>query len=227
MKNVRVIPLIALAMTASQLLTSGAATGVPRSGAVDGGGGGRSSSTIDSPRQAYGPHGPGTIAITPHSRTRVTNCIPFANNTRFGFTGFIYRNIRPFILRPHDKLAFDLGGLNHQITRRNIYMAVANKNPLPATVDEQQDVQSQGVRATDWVQVVSESQVPENPHGNRIRGDYELRYESERVFRFTGGGLIIGFASSPPPASEISDASKYSLRPIARTQADTSTLGSA
>ena len=37
---------------------------------------------------SHGSHlGPGSIDITPASPTFVSNCIPFGNNTSFGFTG--------------------------------------------------------------------------------------------------------------------------------------------
>jgi hypothetical protein len=45
---------------------------------------------------------------------------------------------------------------------------------------------------------VSDTQVPASPHGNTVIGDYELRYQAEKAFHFKGGGLIVGFGSSPP-----------------------------
>ena len=46
--------------------------------------------------------------------------------------------------------------------------------------------------------MVQESQVPLNPRGNDVFGDYELTYTAEAPFSFPGGGLLIGFQASPP-----------------------------
>mgnify|MGYP001568751560 CR=1 FL=1 len=143
--------------------------------------------------------GPGSIDIIPGSPTYVSNCIPFGNNTWYGFTGFIYRNVPAFNLTPGSKFAFDLGNLNDVDIRRNIYFAVANINPGPAVVSGN-NVVSQGVKSLGWTKVVSDTQIPQNPKGNTIMGDYELIYTSEASFSFPGGGLIVGFGSSPPGA---------------------------
>jgi len=137
------------------------------------------------------------IKIFPQSATTVDNCIPFGNNTDFGFTGFIYRSIKAFTVAPGDIIAFDLGGLDDVNVQRNIYFATANKNPKPAQISGN-NVISQRIKALAWTQVVSDSQVPKNPQGNTVNGDYELRYTSEAAFAFTGGGFIVGFGSSPP-----------------------------
>lgn len=123
----------------------------------------------------------------------VSNCIPFGNNTSFGFTGFIYRNVPAFELRVGDRFAFDLGALNGQDIRRNIYFAVANQNPQPGGAP-------QGIRALAWTQIVADTQTPENARGDLIKGNYELRYRAEAPFSFPGGGFIIGFGGSPPGA---------------------------
>src|SRR5262245_16698220 len=137
--------------------------------------------------------GPGSIDLVPTSPTSVTNTIPFGNNTDFGFTGFIYRNVPAFTLVPGQKFAFDLGALNDVDVRRNIYFAVANRNPAPPVLDIfRTSVISQGVRALGWTQVVSDNQIPLNPRGNLVSGDYELTYTAEAPFTFPGGGLIVG-----------------------------------
>ncbi|MHC4603774.1 MAG: PKD domain-containing protein [Planctomycetota bacterium] len=149
------------------------------------------------PFKPYNSHlGPGSIDIVPTSPTSVGNCIPFGNNTSYDFTGFIYRNIPAFELRPGCQFAFDLGYQNNVDIRRNIYFAVANKNP--DLVPYRNNVISQGIRALGWTQVVSDSQIPQNPRGNSIQGDYELIYTSEGSFSFPGGGLIVGFGAAPP-----------------------------
>lgn len=144
--------------------------------------------------------GPGSIDIVPASPTGVGNCIPFGNNTSFGFTGFIYRNVPAFNLAPGTQIAFDLGSLNDVDTRRNIYFAVANINPAPPIHNGFDITSSQGITALGWTQVVSDTQVPQNPKGNFIKDDYELIYTSEVSFSFPGGGLIVGFGGSPPGA---------------------------
>jgi hypothetical protein len=140
--------------------------------------------------------GPNSIDIIPASPTSVSNCIPFGTNTDFGFTGFIYRDVPPFTLRPGLKFAFDLGAENDVDIRRNIYFAVPNKNPEPVGCGF--DVTSQGIRALAWTKVVSDSQIPLNPRGNFVKGDYELSYTAEAPFSFPGGGFIVGFGGSPP-----------------------------
>jgi hypothetical protein len=140
--------------------------------------------------------GPSSLDITPASATGVSNCIPFGSN-RGGFSGFIYRNVPPFELRSGLEFGFDLGSQNDVDIRRNIYFATANKNPAPPPPGH--NVPSQGIfAASGWTQVVSDAQVPQNPRGNTVQGDYELVYTAEAQFSFPGGGLIVGFGGSPP-----------------------------
>jgi hypothetical protein len=124
---------------------------------------------------------------------QVANCIPFGTNTQFGFSGFIYRNVPAFQLKPGGHLSFDLGSLNDVDIRRNIYLAVASANPAAGG-------NSQNISALGWTKVVSDSQVPLNPRGDFVRGNYELTYTAEAPFDFTGGGFIVGFGGSPPGA---------------------------
>lgn len=160
---------------------------------------GQEGDLTDAPFEPHGSHlGPGSIDIVPASPTFVGNCIPFGNNTSFGFTGFVYRNVPAFELVPGCQFAFDLGRQNNVDTRRNIYFAVANKNPGPPVVGGGNNVISQGIFALGWTQVASDSQIPLSSKGNFIKGDYELIYTSETSFSFPGGGLIVGFGGSPP-----------------------------
>lgn len=138
------------------------------------------------------------INITPQDPTYVSNCIPFGNNTSYKFTGFIYRNVPSFNLAPGDEIAFDLGSLNNVDIRRNIYFATANKNPGPPIHDGYNITVSQDIKATQWIQIVSDTQTPMNSQGNNQCGDYELIYIAETAFNFPGGGLIVGFGGSPP-----------------------------
>ncbi len=141
----------------------------------------------------------GVLEIIPASPTSVSNCIPFGNNTFFGFTGFIYRDVPAFTLQSGLKFAFDLGSPNNVDVRRNIYFAVANKNPQPGSCGVNVRP-TQGIRALGWTKVVSDSQIPLNPRGNSVSGDYELIFTAEAPFSFPGGGLIVGFGGSPPGA---------------------------
>jgi hypothetical protein len=131
-----------------------------------------------------------------------SNCIPFGNNTSYNFTGFIYRNVPAFTLQPGDRIAFDLLAVNSQDIRREIYFAAANINPAAAVPSNSSAPVSQGIHATNWVKVVSDTHIPLNPRGDSTftRGNFELMYTAEAPFSFAGGGLIVGFAGSPPAA---------------------------
>jgi|SRR5262245_1083200 len=138
-----------------------------------------------------------TISIIPTGPTELGNCIPLGNNTDFGFTGIIYRNVPPFTIMPGSGISFDVGNPNDVDIRRNIYFAQANANPGPPVVFGI-NIVSQGIRALAWTQVVSDAQTPADPRGNAFAGDYELRFTAEAPFVFPGGGLIVGFSGSPP-----------------------------
>jgi hypothetical protein len=137
------------------------------------------------------------VRLVPEDPTTIENCIPFGNNRDYGFTGFIYRNVPAFELQRGDRIAFDLGATNDVVTRREIYLSTANKNPDEAVLHGN-IVVSQGVTATEWVKVSSEHHAPQPGRGNTVIGDYDLRYRVESDFSFPGGGLIIGFDRSPP-----------------------------
>ena len=140
-----------------------------------------------------------SISVIPGSPTNVSNCIPFGINVVFGFTGFIYRDVPSFDMPAGATIRFDLGDLNDRPIQRNIFFGTANINPAPGVLNTN-NVVSQGVTvdANGWTQVVQETQVPLNPLGNNISGDYELTYTADAPFSFPGGGLLIGFQSAPP-----------------------------
>lgn len=144
--------------------------------------------------------GPGSVMIVPASSTYVSNCIPFGNNTTYGFTGFIYRDVPAFNMPVGAKIRFDLGALNDVDIRRNIFFGTANINPAPVPYMYNVVSQSITVDANGWTQVVLDAQVPLNSKGNTISGDYELTYTAEAPFTFAGGGFLIGFQGSPPAA---------------------------
>ena len=140
------------------------------------------------------------LSIVPASHNPFPgNCFPFGGNTNHQFMGFIYRDVPPFTMQVGDKIAFDLAATNFEPNRRNIFFAIANKNPT-GDITVGSGGARQDVRATSWHQVVSDANTPENPHGNTVFGDYELVYTAEAAFSFPGGGFIIGFQSSPPAA---------------------------
>ena len=128
------------------------------------------------------------------------NVVPFGNNVQFGFSGFIYRDVPAFTLEVGDVIAFDLRGANSVHVRRTIFFATANKNPAPCDFDAfSANAGFQGIAASSgWTQVVSETQVPQNPFGDDVLGNFELRYTAEAPFAFPGGGLLVGFQGSPP-----------------------------
>lgn len=141
------------------------------------------------------------MEIVPTVGTNFANIIPFGNNTVFGFTGFVYRNVPAFTLEVGDVFGFDLWVPNSVAVRRNIFFATANKNPNACEFDPfTGNVTSQGVAASSgWTMVVSENQVPQSPSGgDGISGNFELRYVAEAPFVFPGGGLMVGFQGSPP-----------------------------
>jgi hypothetical protein len=141
------------------------------------------------------------VRLAPADPTGVDNCIPFGDNVDFGFSGFIYRNVPAFNLVRGDRIAFDLGGVNDRVTRRNIYLSAASKNPDEAEL-QGGNVISQGITATEWVQISSELHAPHPGRGNTTKDDWDLRYKVEADFSFPGGGLIIGFDGSPPAEFE-------------------------
>jgi hypothetical protein len=98
-----------------------------------------------------------------------------------------------------DVIAFDLVGTNSAETRRTIFFATANKNPAACVLDDIELTNPQAIAASSgWTQVVSETQIPQNPFGDAIEGNYELRYTAQAPFTFPGGGLLVGFRGSPP-----------------------------
>jgi hypothetical protein len=105
-----------------------------------------------------------------------------------------------FSLEVGDLIAFDLRGANSVAVRRTIFFATANKNPAPCDFDPfTANAGFQGIApSAGWTQVVSETQVPQNPFGDDVLGNFELRYTAEAPFVFPGGGLLVGFQGSPP-----------------------------
>jgi hypothetical protein len=128
-----------------------------------------------------------TVTISPTSPD-VGNCFPFGigdgppGQDWTPFTGFIYRNLPPFELRPGDALAFDLGAPNDFDIELEIALAATTQNG---------GIENAGAFTT----VVSNTQTPANPRGDTVIGNFELQFASEAAFDFPGGGLIIRFSN--------------------------------
>jgi hypothetical protein len=126
-----------------------------------------------------------TVTINPASPEG-----PPANNFPFGVgniwtpnAGFVYKNVPPFLLKPGDTVAFDLGVQNDVNIQLQIDMA--------ATTVNGGDVQT----ADGFTTVVTNTELPDNPRGDTIIGNYELAFPVQIPFSFPGGGLIIRFSN--------------------------------
>jgi hypothetical protein len=110
------------------------------------------------------------------------NSFPFSWSTWTPYMGFVYENIPPFNLKTGDVVAFDTGVMNNTDIQLEIAMAgtTANGSNQPAGA---------------FTTVVNNTQVPTNPRGNAIVGDYELQWRAEAPFSFPGGGLLIRFGN--------------------------------
>jgi hypothetical protein len=131
----------------------------------------------------------GTVTIQGNSPT-VGNCYPFGGTDNspgwVPFAGFVYKNVPKFNLQPGDTLAFDLAVQNEVDDQLQIDMVATTTNggDIPAGA---------------YTTVVPNTQLPQNPRGNTILGDFEMRFTITQAFNFPGGGLIIRF-SNPGPA---------------------------
>jgi hypothetical protein len=108
--------------------------------------------------------------------------------------GFVYQNVPPFELKTGDKLAFDLAAPNDADIGLEIAMAPTLANGGGFGV----------VPTIPFTRVVGNTQIPAEPRGNAIPGDYELEFTAEAAFSFLGGGLIVRFSS--PSAAYAADA---------------------
>jgi hypothetical protein len=115
-----------------------------------------------------------------------TSCAPFGEGTTWTpYLGFVYRNVPPFLLRPGDSIAFDLGAVNDADARLEIALAptLANGGSFGH------------VPSAPFTRIVANTQTPANPRGNNTIGDYELRFTVQAVYNHSGGGLIIRFGA--------------------------------
>jgi hypothetical protein len=129
-------------------------------------------------------HAQTVVTVEPDSPT-VGNCFPFGDgDTWLNYMAFFYVNVPAFNLQPGDILAFDLGAQNGADPQLQIEMATHDGATWPNT-----DASSP------YTTLVTNTQTPENPNGNTIVGDYELRYTVEAPYSFPGGNLIIRFSN--------------------------------
>jgi hypothetical protein len=122
-----------------------------------------------------------TVNVNPAGPVSDPNEFPFGRADVWPQLGFVYKNIPAFDLKTGDTIAFDLGAQNNVDIQLQISMAATTVNggdiPGPYTT------------------VVNNTQVPLNPRGNTMMGDYELQFTAQTPFNFAGGGLIIRFAN--------------------------------
>jgi hypothetical protein len=125
-------------------------------------------------------HGATTVNVNPAGPVSDPNSFPFGRADSWPQLGFVYQNIPAFNLKAGDTIAFDLGAQNNLDIQLQISMAptTANGGDIPGA----------------YTTVVNNTQVPVNPRGNTVMGDYELQFTAQAPFTFAGGGLIIRFS---------------------------------
>jgi hypothetical protein len=122
-----------------------------------------------------------TVNVNPAGPPSDPNEFPFGRADVWPQLGFVYKDIPAFNLKTGDTIAFDLGAQNNVDIQLQISMAATTVNggDIP------------GAYST----VVNNTQVPVNPRGNTVMGDYELQFTAQAPFSFPGGGLIIRFSN--------------------------------
>jgi len=126
-----------------------------------------------------------TLTFGPTGPTSVSNTIPFGdNNPSFGPTkGFIYRNIPAFSALPGDSIAFDLGAQNNVDIQFEVALVATTTN-------------GGTTNAGAFTTIAPNTQVPLNPRGDTVIGNYELQWTFTVPFTFAGGGLIVRFSNA-------------------------------
>jgi hypothetical protein len=132
-----------------------------------------------------------TMTIAPSAPESGVNTYPFGWTAWTPNLLWVYKNIPAFSLRSGDTISFDLQGTNNVPIQLAIALA-------PTTFN------GGDVPATAFTQVVPSSQVPTNPTGNTVGGDYELTFTSQAPFSFPGGGMVMRFSN--PAGAFASDA---------------------
>ena len=118
-----------------------------------------------------------TVAVTP-SAPNFVNSFPFGRPDIWPKLLWVYKNVPAFDLKSGDTLSFDLNAMNDVDVQVAISMAPTTTNGGEAP-------------AAGFTQIVPNSQVPANPRGDTLTGNYELTFTSQAAFHFPGGGLII------------------------------------
>ena len=124
-----------------------------------------------------------TMTIAPSAPESGTNTYPFGWNGWNPTLLFVYKNIPAFSLRTGDTISFDLQGTNNVPIQLAIALA-------PTTVN------GGDVPAAAFTPVVPNTQVPANPTGNTVTGDYELTFTAQVPFSLPGGGMVMRFSQS-------------------------------
>jgi hypothetical protein len=128
-----------------------------------------------------------TITVAPNT-ANANNAFPFGMGDGWTpYMGFVYKNVPAFQLKPNDVLAFDLSQANDADDQLDIALAATTTN-------------GGDVPAAGFTQVIPNMQLPANPRGDDMSGDYELEYRAQAPFNFPGGGLIIRFSN---PGSQL------------------------
>lgn len=112
--------------------------------------------------------------------TGPSNCIPFGSasgNPSWGqYSGFVYQSVPSFVAEAGDWLAFDLGAANDESIILSIAMAATTTNG---------GVSENGAGFTTVC-----SKCTAASKGNNVTGDFELGFQLEQGFNFSGGGLM-------------------------------------
>jgi hypothetical protein len=162
--------------------------------------------------------GPGAVAAAQAEQTiTVAPDTPNAeNNFPFGtgqswipYMGFVYKDVPAFQLKPNDVLAFDLSRVNEADDQLDIALAptLTNGDDIPAAA---------------FTEIVPNTQLPANPRGDTVDGNYELQYRAQTAFNFPGGGLIIRFSN---PGTELAADDGSTEAPLSNGGSDTDTSG--
>jgi hypothetical protein len=121
-----------------------------------------------------------TVTVAPTAASS-TNEFPFGRSDIWPNLVWVYKNVPAFDVKAGDTISFDLQAMNNVDIQVAIAMAPATTN-------------GGDVPAAGLTQIVPSSEVPANPRGDTVTGDYELTFTSQAAFHFPGGGLIIQIA---------------------------------
>jgi hypothetical protein len=110
----------------------------------------------------------------------------------YKYMGFVYKNIKPFNLKPGDKIAFDLIRVNDKDITLEIAFAITTKMGGHIIDHQAEDWHINVRKEYPYTIVVTNGTPAITPRGNNVLGDYELEYNIDKGFEFDGTrGLII------------------------------------